>query len=49
MTTGTLIRTEVRRREDGALVRGAGRFVDDVTLPRLSAMHALLAVGSFLG
>ncbi len=36
-----LIGTEVRRREDPALVQGAGRFVDDLVLPRMAFMAVL--------
>src|SRR5206468_8589586 len=35
MATKTLIGADVRRREDPALVQGAGRFVDDLAPPRL--------------
>jgi len=37
----SLIGAEVRRREDPALVQGAGRFVDDLLLPRTAAMAVL--------
>jgi len=33
-----LIGAEVRRREDPALIQGAGRFVDDLVLPRMAFM-----------
>jgi len=32
--TSPLVGTDVRRREDGPLIRGAGRYVDDIKLPR---------------
>ncbi len=34
----SLVGAAVRRREDPALVRGAGRFVDDLVLPRTAAL-----------
>ncbi len=37
----SLIGAEVRRREDPALVQGAGRFVDDLVLARTAAMAVL--------
>jgi carbon-monoxide dehydrogenase large subunit len=37
----SLIGAEVRRREDPALVQGAGRFVDDLVLSRLAFMSVL--------
>ncbi|HET9490634.1 MAG TPA: molybdopterin cofactor-binding domain-containing protein [Methylomirabilota bacterium] len=37
----TLIGAEVRRREDPTLVQGAGRFVDDLLLPRTAVMAVL--------
>jgi CO/xanthine dehydrogenase Mo-binding subunit len=37
----SLIGAEVRRREDPALVQGAGRFVDDLVLPHTAAMAVL--------
>jgi len=37
----SLIGAEVRRREDPALVQGAGRFVDDLVLPHTAAMAML--------
>ncbi len=36
------IRAAVRRREDPALVQGAGRFVDDLVLPRTAASEGLV-------
>ncbi len=39
----SLIGAEVRRREDPALVQGAGRYVDDLTLSRLAFMAVLRA------
>ncbi len=36
-----LIGAEVRRREDPALIRGAGRFADDIVLPRMAFMAVL--------
>lgn len=36
-----LIGAEVRRREDPALIQGAGRFVDDLVLPRMTFMAVL--------
>src|SRR2546428_3733619 len=41
MATKTLIGADVRRREDPALVQGAGRFVDDLAPPRLVVMSVL--------
>ncbi|MBI1894486.1 MAG: molybdopterin-dependent oxidoreductase [Candidatus Rokubacteria bacterium] len=37
----SLIGAEVRRREDPALIKGAGRFVDDLVLPRTAFMTVL--------
>ncbi len=36
-----LIGAEVRRREDPPLIQGAGRFVDDIVLPRVAFMAVL--------
>lgn len=43
LTSGVagLIGAEIRRREDPALIRGAGRFVDDLVLPRMAFMALL--------
>lgn len=38
---GRLIGAEIRRREDPPLLRGLGRFVDDLALPRMAFVSVL--------